>query len=1145
MKKITFIILLFIPFLTFSQTFQENAPWMKETSLKKKGTTTFSDITISAEKYFNTIDRDKKGSGLKPFERWKYHSSFYLNDDGTMASPEKLWTAWRQKNKMKTANTITDESDWKSVGPNSSSNTYSSSTLKSSGQGRVNVIAVDPSNPETYYAGSPAGGIWKSTDAGINWIPLSDYLPQIGVSGIAIHPTNSNIIYIATGDDDAGDTSSVGVMKSLDGGTTWNATGNMAGSPSRMNEIYIDPTNQDMLLIATNHGIFKTIDGGDTWTKKLSTGIRDLKMKPGDPSVWYTVSDDTFYKSIDAGETFTEVTIPFPDATIASTRLTIDVTIADPEYVYMVSAGSGSVFNGVYKSIDSGETFTKTNETSDIFDSTQAWYDLALTVSSVDKDIIYVGVLDIWKSTDGGNDFTKLTTWHAPDEASFTHADIHFMRFIDGKFFAGTDGGVYVSENEGVNFTDLTRTMGISQFYKISVSPQNSNNIVGGIQDNGGMAFNESTWRNWHGGDGMEGNAHPTEPDTHYGFTQYGGNLYKTTNGGKSNQRVTSSPDAEGNGEWVTPMAINSVGVVYAGYRKLYKIVDNSWVAVSGALRNSSGALDQLEIDPNEDNNIYLGSGNSIHRSVNGGSTFTKLSSFTGGTIYGIEISGTDSNTVWIAASGGIYKSINILDAAPTFTNITGNLPSETKLTVKHHVRSGNNTIYIGTTLGVYFINDEISEWEVYGNNLPNVAIRDLEINEEDSKLYAGTYGRGIFTTDIPFIVPDSDIRLISINNPNSSINCNGTIIPQITVKNQGSTSISSVTINYSLDGGTSQEHIWTGDIAAGGSAEITIPTNTWEKGVHTLTVEALIDNDAYSSNNTMATTFIINEFNASPTTINTFETEEDNLLIETSTDTDLWQRGVPSKTLLNTVASGTSAYVTSLSGNHPDATTSYLYTNCYDLATISSPVLKFKMSFDIEQDWDHMYVEYSINQGGTWAILGTADDANWYNSNSTLNGLPGKQWTGEGEDTNVLGGRNATLHDYSYDLSGVTNDGESGSSIIFRFKFVADAAENEEGVLIDDLVLDGVLPVGEFGTIKGLSIYPNPSNSIFNINWAQGNDFSISIFDLTGKLLFQEESDSKSLRNFSLDLSKFSKGIYFAKIKVDDKQNTKKLILK
>ena len=99
------------------------------------------------------------------------------------------------------------------------------------------MIAVDPSNSNTYYVGAPAGGIWKSLDAGKNWSPLTDSLPQIGVSGIAIHPTDSNIIYIATGDDDAGDSYAVGVWKTIDGGTTWNNTGNIPGNPNIMNDI--------------------------------------------------------------------------------------------------------------------------------------------------------------------------------------------------------------------------------------------------------------------------------------------------------------------------------------------------------------------------------------------------------------------------------------------------------------------------------------------------------------------------------------------------------------------------------------------------------------------------------------------------------------------------------------------------------------------------------------------------------------------------------------------------------------------------------------------------------------------------------------------------------------------------------------------
>ena len=154
---------------------------------------------------------------------------------------------------------------------------------------------------------------------------------------------------------------------------------------------------------------------------------------------------------------------------------------------------------------------------------------------------------------------------------------------------------------------------------------------------------------------------------------------------------------------------------------------------------------------------------------------------------------------------------------------------------------------------------------------------------------------------------------------------------------------------------------------------------------------------------------------------------------------------------------------------------------------------------------------------------------------------MPGKQWTGIGEDVNNLGGTNATLHTYSFDLAAFKNE----ANIIFRFKFLADDAANEEGAIVDDLVITGVLPVEEFNEIEGLAISPNPSSSIFNINWVQGTNFSISVFDLTGKLILQEKRISSAVNQFELDMSKYSKGIYVAKIKVDDSLSTKKLILK
>ena len=1137
MRRSLLSLLLICTISTYGQSLQKNAPWMGVNTDSKNTTKTLQEITAAAEAYFNTIDRNKKGSGLKPYERWKYRSSHFLNPDGTITTSQDLFKAWEQKNAMNaTQRTANDVSAWTSVGPFTHTNTAS----WSAGQGRVNTVAVDPSNSNTYYVGAPAGGIWKSTDAGVNWTPLTDYLPQIGVSGIAVHPTDSNTIYIATGDDDAGDSSAVGVWKSTDGGATWNNTGALTGNPNSMNEIYIHPDNHETVLVATSSGVHKTTNGGTTWIRKLSANMEDLKMKPNDPTTWYAASGNTFYRSTDSGENFASITI---SGFSNSRRIVIDVTPADPNIVYFLSSANSNAFNGVYKSTNSGTSFTKTLENDDIFQSTQAWYDLAFTVSDTDPDILFVGVLNIWRSTNGGDNFVKINDWNAPNAASYTHADIHFMRYIDGKFFAGTDGGIYVSTNNGSNFTDLTKNIAIGQFYRISVAAQNSGNIVGGLQDNGGYAYYQNSWSNYFGADGMDCSVNPLDPKNYFGFIQYGGSLYETKDGGLTRTGGVGAPSSEtgGNdsgGRWVTPMVSNSQGVIYAGYGNLYKLENGAWVQVSN--QPFFGDLQHIEIDPKDDNNIYVSMSGALHKSGDAGVTFSQLS-FSNGTINSIEVSNTDGNTAWVVTNNAVFKTTNLLDAVPTFTNITDNLPSESKLVLRHHERSGNNTVYLGTALGVYMINDDLTEWEAFDNDLPNVAIRDLEVNEEDAKLIAATYGRGVWETVIPESTPAVEIRLLSINAPTDQINCSTSISPNITVKNKGSNAITNIAVNYTIDNDPTNVYNWSGSIAAGQTEAISIPSFTVSTGGHSMTVEVVTTGDTYASNNTASTNFLSNNFNSSPVTPNGFENDVTDVLVnETtgSTSNALWEIARPGSSLFNGAPTGDKAYVTNASRNYPDNTISYLYTNCYDLTTVSNPVFSFKMGFDIENNWDYLVVEYSIDGGQNWNILGNSTAPNWYNSASTANGLPGKQWTGEGENANPAGNTNADYNDYSYDLSAFTNE----SSIIFRFKFLTDQAQNEEGVVIDDLVINGVFSVSNEELLQSLAIYPNPSNDTFNINWSSNEKAEISIYNYLGKLILKEKSTLSN--NHAIHMKGYSKGLYLVKIVTDNKQAIKKIIL-
>lgn len=1133
MKRILTLSFTLLSIFAFGQI-QQNAPWAKDINWQEKAKSiTLQEVSEAAEAYFKTIDIDKKGSGYKPFKRWEYQQSFYTNEDGTFKTREDLLKSWEEKRQRNYENRMVDVSDWQALGPFSNSNTFSANNQKQTGQGRINAIAVDPSDSNTFYVGTPAGGLWKSTDAGLNWTPLTDDLPQIGVSGIAIHPTNSNIIYIATGDDDATDSSAIGVWKSTDGGLSWNNTGNIPGNPTSMNEIYIHPTNHDTVLVATSSGVQKTTNGGSTWITKRTGNIKDIKMKPNDPTVWYAITSNAFYRSTDSGETFSTVAI---GNLTNSGNLAMDVTAANPNYVYIVSSTSGGTFNGVFKSTNSGASFSRTNQAAILFNNQQAaWYDLALTVSSANADIVYIGVVDLYKSTNGGDNFTKINDWANPNTPSYTHADIHFLRFMDGKFFAGTDGGIFISTDEGVSFTDYTKNLAISQFYRISVSPTNSQVLNGGLQDNGGYGLSGGDWRNYHGGDGMEGLVDPTDENRFYGFMQFGQNLFISSNGGRSLGGFVARPAGEG-GRWVTPLQINNQGELFAGFRQIYKLNGTTWSQVSN--HGFFGTIHHIEIDPNNSDNIYASRFGTLYKSTDGGSTFTNIQlSF--GNINSIEIHSTDSNIGWVVTNSGVYQSNNLNDATPTFSALNTGIPSEGKIVIKHHSRSGNNTLYLGTTLGVYYYNDDTNTWDDFDNNLPNTAVRDLAINEEDAKLIAATYGRGIFVTDIPEQLPPNDVKLESINNPTGDINCGSTITPEITIKNNGTQDITSVTINYNVDGGTSQTQTWTGSLASEATTSISLNTiNSLTVGAHSLNIETTITDDTYASNNNKTVSFFINELNTNPTTVNTFENTTTDALLNTTNNSDVWEVGTVNKSLILTTSN---AYATKLTGNYADETTGFLYTNCYDLTTMTDPVLTFKMAFDIENEYDYLLMQYSTDQGQNWQILGSATDPNWYTNSATVTAqgasLPGAQWTGLGEATNPQGGTNATMHDYSYDLGGFTNE----ASIIFRFVFFTDQNTNEEGVVIDDLVIQGTLSTDSFDLLSNIAIYPNPSDAIFNIDWNTGDTLNIKVFDVTGKQVFAKKNIQDT--SYQLDLNGYAQGIYFLNMNMNGKTATKKLI--
>ncbi|BAO55025.1 T9SS type A sorting domain-containing protein [Nonlabens marinus] len=1118
MKIITLTI--FLITITTAAQLGTDAPWMQNIAVEKStGELTFKQIKEAGEQYWSTHNQSAKGSGYKPFLRWLERSKPYLKADGTIQSPEEVQAALQTFQLAKTipAPSPTDHSNWNPVGPFH----YENSTSWSPGQGRINTITVDPNNSNTYYVGAPSGGLWKSTNGGQDWKPQTDFLSQIGVSAIAVDPSNSNTVYIGTGDDDAGDSASIGVLKSTDGGENFSTTAITFHGPSaNISEVYVDPSNTNTLYVASNQGFYKSTNGGLTAKKTFNGNVKDIKLMPGDSNTIYLATTSSFLISKNGGESFNAVSSGLP---AGISRMVIGVTKADFSRVYILAVGVENLLLGLYQSNDAGVTFTKKDNGTDIIETTQAWYNLALEVSQTNADVIYTGCLNVWKSMDSGASFEQVNSWDAPESTTYTHADIHQIREFNGEVFVLSDGGVYRSSNDAESFTDLTGGLQIGQFYRIAVGSKSSANIAGGLQDNGGYSRNNNTWKNFHGADGMEAGIDPNDSNLRYSFTQFGGGLFITEDGNSLTRRI----NGPSKGNWITPLKTTSTGAIYAGYKKLYKVEGESFIPVSSSFNSN---IDVLEIDPINEAIMYVGVDNQLFRSTDSGKEFTWIKELPGD-ITAIEVNNNNNNIVYFATGTVTGKVLRSDNMGADLIDITSNLPDLGKNTLAHLANSADNALFVGTTLGVFKYNDAYGVWERFSNNLPNVNVRDLEINPNDMIMTAGTYGRGVWQTAIDFVQPMNDISLKSAQGTGGTVDCGESDI-EIALENTGMNTISQVTLSYSINEGTEVSVDYSVNIAPKNESKITIKDLNLQPGAYSIKLNVTTDQDEFLSNNFKSISLLQNSH---AVVGESYEFEDDALVtLNDKSSSVLWERGMPNGRQLKNAASGKNVYATNLDGNYTDLTLAYLYTGCYDLKEVTDAEFSFDMAYDLEQDWDVFYVQYSIDKGTTWNLLGSSYEDNWYNSNRDSEGnncfnCQGGQWTGT--DTQ--------MQNYKTSLK----DLEGNSSVVFRFVFHSDQSINQEGVVLDNVMITGKSAQKSAKQDLLFSVYPNPSNGVFNIKWQMEAEYSYSVSDLTGKIILQ--SDNSNAKTSQMDLTGVATGMYFLKITSNGTSAAKKLIVR
>ena len=718
----------------------------------------------------------KKAGGWKQFKRWEWYWENRI-DPITGAFPKT--SAADIYKELGGSSTRAPQGNWTSMGPNSSGGGYA-------GIGRLNCV-VEQAVSGDLYAGSPSGGLWKSTDDGASWTVLTDENAVLGVSTIVVVPTaGDDIIYIGTGDRDGGsmwslsggqsnDNNSIGVLKSTDGGATWLPTGLTYSTSQKetINRLLIDPADNDIIYAATSDGIYKTTDGGATWPLQASgENFIDLEMHPTNSSILYASTQNysgipAIYKTTDGGSSWSAT------ATFASGdyRIEIGVTPDDASIVYALVSKQDGGLSSIQKSTNSGSSFSQvfSGSTTNMLGwyclgtdaGGQGGYDLCIAVDPNDANTVFVGGVNTWKSTNGGSSWSNNNMWtsyftYNGCGSPVVHADKHDLVFFGSTLYECNDGGLYRTTNGGNSWTDLTDGMVNSQIYRLSVAQSTNDEVMTGLQDNGSKLHWSGNWYDVTGGDGMECLIDYSNVNIQYS-TYPRGDINRTTNHWGSSSNIT--PSSAGTGAWVTPFVIdpNSSSTLYAGYADVWKTTNSgtSWTKISNI--NYTDYARSLAVAPSNSNYIYVGYRNYLFRTTNGGSGWSDITGtlpVTSSYITYVSVKDDDPNTVWV--SMGEYNSYGVFettDGGSTWTNITAGIPNIPVMCVIQNTQNTTETeLYAATDLGVY-CKVGTGNWFAFNNGLPNVVVTELEIYYDgtpaNSRLRAATFGRGLWESEL------------------------------------------------------------------------------------------------------------------------------------------------------------------------------------------------------------------------------------------------------------------------------------------------------------------------------------------------------------------------------------------------------------
>jgi photosystem II stability/assembly factor-like uncharacterized protein len=668
--------------------------------------------------------------------------------------------------------------------------------------GRIVDLAVDPNNRDTVYVLAATGGVWKTTDAGRTFQSVwPDSYPQ-SMGAIAMAPDGT--LYVGTGETNPGGGSITyggsGVYRSTDGGRHWTNTG-LADSKT-IGRLVLDPKNPsriyaavsgDLFIPGGQRGLYVSNDRGGSWTRILAppndtTGAVDVAIDPKNPNrlltgMWdhlrypdrrrYTGPGSGVWRSTDRGAHWTHLGAAngLPPDSDAHGRIGVAIDPSNPDRQYAVYANNpiGS-FEAFFVSTDGGEHWTAPPAAQGQLVDSQSvygWWFARIWVDPRDGDHLFLAGLDLFNSHDGGQTFT--------DDGSI-HPDQHAIGFDPtgaSRVYLGNDGGFYRSESGGEPDTwTHAEYEPFSQYVDIDVSEQDPSRINGGLQDNGSQrTWGGVRWNQYYGGDGNRNLINPDDQDNVFACFQYG-SCARSDDGGDTMDEFDQLTVSDRH-NYFTPMEFDPTHpdtVYYAG-DVVNRSTDrgNTWAPISPDLgkgdpggeinplyANHYGTVSTMAVAKSDPNTIWAGTDNTyLYKTTTGGSVagWQEITSPTlpKQWVSNIAIDPANANVVYLTYSGfrsGDERSyvFRTTDGGAHWQNISANLP---QAPVNHIVPVGDRLV-VSTDVGVFISRTSSVRWYSLGRGLPNAPVTWLRYVPGNDRLYAATFGRSVWSTDMP-----------------------------------------------------------------------------------------------------------------------------------------------------------------------------------------------------------------------------------------------------------------------------------------------------------------------------------------------------------------------------------------------------------